>query len=90
MRNNISRKQLREFGWLIGFGLPIIIGWLIPAVAGHGFRVWTFFIGIFKYILDLPNFILRTRFSHPKIIYIVNSNDVITSFYKILQHQLFN
>ena len=45
MKENISRKQLKEFGLLIGFGIPIIIGWLIPAIGGHMFRTWTLWIG---------------------------------------------
>ena len=46
MPNKISNKQLRDFGFLIGFGLPLIIGWLIPSITGHAFRVWTLWISI--------------------------------------------
>ena len=46
MTNQISKKQLRDFGFLIGFGLPLIIGWLIPSITGHGFRAWTLWISI--------------------------------------------
>tara|TARA_B100000212_G_C27345923_1_gene521310 strand:+ start:318 stop:710 length:393 start_codon:yes stop_codon:yes gene_type:complete len=46
MDNNISKKQLREFGYLIGIGFPLIIGWLIPAISGHVFRTWTLFFSI--------------------------------------------
>ena len=46
MKASISKKQLREYGFLIGFGFPIIIGWLIPFINGHFFRVWTLFISI--------------------------------------------
>ena len=45
MKEIISKKQLREFGLLIGFGFPLLIGWLIPVLTGHGFRVWTLWIG---------------------------------------------
>ena len=45
MKEIISKKQLREFGILIGFGFPILIGWLIPALIGHEFRAWTLWIG---------------------------------------------
>ena len=41
MQLPIEKKQLREFGLLIGFGFPLIIGYLIPLVSGHNFRVWT-------------------------------------------------
>ena len=46
MKESISKKQLREYGFLIGFGFPIIIGWLIPFINGDFFRVWTLFISI--------------------------------------------
>ena len=46
MTNKISKKQLRDFGFLIGFGLPLIIGWLIPSITGHAFRSWTLWISI--------------------------------------------
>ena len=46
MTKKISKKQLRDFGFLIGFGLPLIIGWLIPSVTGHAFRAWTLWISI--------------------------------------------
>lgn len=45
MKETISKKQLREFGLLIGLGFPILIGWLIPSFAGNGFRVWTLWVG---------------------------------------------
>ena len=46
MTNKISKKQLRDFGLLIGFGLPLIVGWLIPSITGHGFRAWTLWMSI--------------------------------------------
>ena len=45
MKEIISKKQLREFGLLIGFGFPILIGWLLPSLFGHQFRTWTLWIG---------------------------------------------
>ena len=53
MKESISKKQLREFGILLGFGIPLLIGWIIPAIAGHVFRVWTLWIGIPVLILGL-------------------------------------
>lgn len=53
MKETISKKQLREFGLLIGFGFPILIGWLLPSVFGHAFRGWTLWIGIPGLILGL-------------------------------------
>ena len=46
MEEIISKKQLREFGLLIGFGFPILIGWLLPSLFGHQFRLWTLWIGV--------------------------------------------
>ena len=46
MREIISKKQLREFGLLIGFGFPILIGWLLPSLFGHQFRTWTLWVGV--------------------------------------------
>ena len=46
MKEIIPKKQLREFGLLIGFGIPILMGWLIPLMFGHQFRTWTLWIGV--------------------------------------------
>ena len=53
MKQNISKKQLREFGLLIGFVFPVLIGWLIPILFGHGFRTWSLWIGIPGIVLGL-------------------------------------
>ena len=53
MKKTISKKQLREFGLLIGFGFPILIGWLLPALVGHEFKAWTLWVGIPGLILGL-------------------------------------
>ena len=53
MKQTISKKQLREFGLLIGFGFPLMIGWLLPIISGHGFRPWTLWIGIPGLIIGL-------------------------------------
>ena len=53
MKEIIFKKQLRDFGLLIGFGFPILIGWLLPAVFGHEFRAWTLWIGVPGLILGL-------------------------------------
>lgn len=41
-----SSKALREFGLLIGLCFPLIIGWLLPIMWGHGFNYWSLWIGI--------------------------------------------
>jgi len=53
MKEIISKKQLREFGLLIGFGFPILIGWLLPSIFGHQFRAWTLWIGVTGLIFGL-------------------------------------
>ena len=53
MKDDISKKQLREFGFLIGFGFPIIIGWIIPAIGGHIFRSWSLWVGCPSLILGI-------------------------------------
>ncbi|MFN9646311.1 MAG: SxtJ family membrane protein [Cyanobacteriota bacterium] len=40
-----SRRQLRDFGLLIGVVFPVLLGWLLPALHGHPFRQWTLWIG---------------------------------------------
>ena len=45
-QGKLSKKTLREFGLLIGFGIPFFIGWLIPFINGYGFRFWSLFIGL--------------------------------------------
>ena len=53
MKDPISKKQLREFGLLIGFGFPFFIGWFLPMVIGHGFRSWTIWIGAIGSVFGL-------------------------------------
>ena len=59
MKESISKKQLQEFGFLIGFGFPIIIGWIIPAIGGHLFRSWSLWVGCPSLILGIlkPSFL---------------------------------
>ena len=46
MSKRVSKKDLREFGLLVGILLPFLIGWAIPAIFGHSFRLWTLFIAL--------------------------------------------
>jgi len=41
-----NSKQLREFGLLISIVFPVVLGWLLPALHAHSFRVWTLWIGV--------------------------------------------
>ena len=51
MRNYIPQKTLREFGFLLGFTFPFLIGWILPLIGGHSFRTWTLLISIPSIIL---------------------------------------
>ena len=55
MKEIVTKRKLREFGFLVGFVFPLIIGWLLPAIFGHGFRVWTLFIGLPAFIMGLTS-----------------------------------
>ena len=46
MNENINKKQLIEFGILLGIGFPFFIGWLIPFFHGNDFKIWSLFIGL--------------------------------------------
>ena len=53
MKNNIPKKTLREFGFLLGIVFPFLIGWALPLIGGHSFRTWTLFIGIISLVLAI-------------------------------------
>ena len=60
MKNKTSRKQLKEFGILIGFSFPILFGYLIPLIHGSHFKIWTLMISIPALIAGVfqPNILL--------------------------------
>ncbi len=58
MKDNINRKILREFGFLISVFFPFLIGWILPAFVGHPFRFWTLWISLPALILALTKPIL--------------------------------
>jgi len=51
--SSASKKQLREFGILLGIVFPVVFGWLIPALKGHHAPIWPFVIGIPSLMLGL-------------------------------------
>ena len=53
MKETISKNQLIKFGFLIGFGFPLLIGWLFPAIFGYDFRSWTLWVGVVAFIFGL-------------------------------------
>ena len=46
MQKYISNKILREFGFLVGIGFPVLVGLILPLFGGHEFRYWTLWIGL--------------------------------------------
>ena len=42
----IINKKLKEFGLIIGIGIPIIFGLLLPYIFGHSIKMWILIIGI--------------------------------------------
>ena len=53
MKSHTSKKQLREFGFLLGFVIPIIMGWILPTINGHNFSYWTLWIGIISLLVSI-------------------------------------
>ncbi len=53
MKNYISNKKLREFGFLISLVFPILIGWLLPKIRDQSFILWTLWVGIFSLLLSI-------------------------------------
>ena len=53
MKDHIPKKTLRQFGFLICFTFPFLIGWFLPLLGGHPFRVWTLFISMPAGILGI-------------------------------------
>ena len=46
MNKKINNNQLRDFGLIIGLFFPLFIGFVIPALIGHSFKLWTIYISI--------------------------------------------
>ena len=42
-----SKKELREFGFLLGIFIPLIFGFFLPSIFNHEYRVWTLFVWLF-------------------------------------------
>ena len=89
MIENISKKKLREFGYVLGFGFPIIIGWIIPAISGHSFRSWTLWIGFLSLFLGIlkPNLLFYPYTAWMKLGYIlgwVNSRIILGLVYLLV------
>ena len=53
MKELISKKELKEFGYIIAFGFPLLIGIIIPLITGHSLKLWTLFVSIIFLILGI-------------------------------------
>ena len=53
MQKKFPKKELRNFGLLTGLGSPILLGWLIPLIMGHAFKVWTLYLGVLGITIGL-------------------------------------
>ena len=86
-----TNKQLRDFGFVIGFGFPIIIGYLVPLIIGHTFKSWTLFIALPTLILALlrPSLLLypyKIWMRIGEILGIINSHLILgLVFFLVLQ-----
>ena len=48
-----SKKQLRIFGILIGIFFPLFIGFIVPLIWNHPFRIWTLFVSAIGFCCGL-------------------------------------
>ena len=89
MNKNISKKILREFGFLISFIFPFLIGWLLPLLGGHSFRTWTLWISIptFTFAISSPSLLLYPYRVWMKLGYIlgwVNSRIILGLIFLVI------
>tara|TARA_A100001388_G_scaffold201911_1_gene153008 strand:+ start:258 stop:650 length:393 start_codon:yes stop_codon:yes gene_type:complete len=60
MKLLIFDKELRQFGFLLGFGIPLIMGWIVPFIWGSDFKKWTLVVGlIFLIIASVKPLLLK-------------------------------
>ena len=82
MKTSPSKKELREFGFFVGFLFPFIIGWLLPILFKHDVRYWTLLIGIPLIFLGLFSptnlrYFYRKWISLGNFLAIINSNLIL-------------
>ena len=53
MKTKLAKKDLREFAYVLGIGLPLIVGFLIPIIFGHQIRLWTLWAGIIFLLIGI-------------------------------------
>ena len=45
IKQKFTNKQLLYFGIIMGFGIPLLIGFLLPYLNNHDFQKWTLWLG---------------------------------------------
>lgn len=88
-----SKKQLRDFGLVVGFFFPLIIGWILPFIFGHPFRVWTLIIGLPLISLGIlaPNklrYIYRKWFSIGNFLGFINSHIILGMIFIVVMQPI--
>lgn len=53
MNTTKNKKELRNFGIVVGILFPLLIGFVLPYFVGHQFRYWTLIIGLPLIIIGL-------------------------------------
>ena len=53
MKVKTSDTQLRDFGKIVGLGLPIFVGFIIPFLTGHSFAIWTILVGLIIFTVGI-------------------------------------
>ena len=46
MNSTKNKNELRNFGLFVGILFPVLVGFLLPYIFGHEFRIWTLLIGL--------------------------------------------
>ena len=59
INKKINKKELRDFGFIVGIILPFFIGLLMPILFNHAIRIWTFWVGALFVLISIfkPNFL---------------------------------
>jgi len=45
IKEKVTKKQLFYYGIIMGFGIPLLIGFLLPYLNNHDFQKWTLWLG---------------------------------------------
>ena len=84
-----SKKELREFGIIVGLLFPLIIGYVIPKILGHAFNTWTLLIGIPLLLLGILvpkilKFPYKIWMGIGKLLARINNNLVLTMVFLLI------